>query len=344
MVHVGAILPLTGDAAAYGTSMRRGMELALTEVNPQRPHPLGLLFEDSQADPKLAVSAYRKLKDRHGVMLILGPFTSGETLAVAPQAERDRVVVISTGASSPAVSEAGDFIFRIVSSDLYDADVVARFLRDRLKARRIAVVYINNAYGAGVYAAFEKRLLQLEGEVILSEGYSETEGDFRTIATKVVSAAPDAVFLVGHQEMGRFLRQAQEVGMRADIMSTGLFEDPTILETAGRAAEGVYYSYPTFDLSGDDPVLRRFAQSFEERFDSSPDNIAALGYDAVKIADRVTAVRPVSSNDIKTTLYKIDQFHGATGIMRFDERGDVVKTFGVKRVQDGKFHWIERKF
>ena len=337
---VGVILPLTGDAAAYGKSMRQGMELALGQVNGKSASPLALIYEDSKADPKEAVTAYRNLVSTRGVPAILGPFTSGETLAVAPLAEKDHVVVLSTGASAPAITTAGDFTFRIVTSDTFDGDVVARFATSNLHLNKPAVVYVNNDYGVGVRDSFSKRLQQLGGSVTTSEGYLPTDPDFRTLLAKVKATNPDGLMLFGYKEMGKILKQARETGLNVPVVSTGLFEDPEILKAAGDAAEGVYYSFASYNPATTNRAVAEFVTAYKAAYSVEPDILAALGYDAVRVINQAYPEPKLSGEQIRDDLYKIQSFPGAAGDMTFDKNGDVAKSFGIKKVQDGKFTWV----
>jgi len=337
---IGAILPLTGDAGAYGQSMKRGMELASSQVTGD----LEILFEDSQADPKQAVSAFQKLRDVNKVSLILGPFTSGETLAVAPLAERDQTVIISTGASAPEVSDAGEYVFRIVTSDLYDADVVARYVSSELQARQPAILYINNAYGRGVHDAFRAAVADIGGTLVAAEAYHPSAVDYRPIIQRVAAANPDVLFLVGHQEMGRMVRLIREAGIDVAIMSTGLFEDPAIVQSAGAHAEDVHYSYASFDPDDAEPLVADFVRAYSERYASAPDIVAALGFDAVRLVADVTECKELPGDEMKSRLLKVQGFSGVTGDMTFDEQGDVLKSFGIKKVEDGQFVWVHRRF
>jgi branched-chain amino acid transport system substrate-binding protein len=339
-IAIGAILPLTGDAAAYGQSMKRGMELAFSQL----PCDGKLLFEDSQADPKQAVSAYQKLRDLHEVTLVLGPFTSGETLAVAPIAERDQTVIVSTGASAPEISQAGEYTFRIVTSDLYDADVLARYIAGKFGASRPAILYINNAYGRGVKDAFRTAVAESSIDVVAAEAYDPSAADFRSVIQRTIAANPDVLVLVGHQEMGRVLRQIREAGSDIPVVSTGLFEDPAILKSAGESAENVHYSFASFDPADKEPLVAEFVQLYNGKYDAAPDILAALGFDAVRLAAHVTDCKQISGPEIKSRLLSVQGFSSVTGDMTFDARGDVVKSFGIKKVEDGQFRWVQRRF
>ncbi len=142
-VRIGAILPLTGDAGSYGVGLERGMELALENVNEHggiNGRTLGVVVEDSQADPAKAVSAFNKLRTVDGVPMVIGDMFSAGTLAIAPIAERNKVVLLSPSASAVELTEAGDYIFRIYPSDTYDGMYLATYARKEMHAARVAVI------------------------------------------------------------------------------------------------------------------------------------------------------------------------------------------------------------
>jgi branched-chain amino acid transport system substrate-binding protein len=344
-LKVGVILPLTGDAAAYGTSARAGMDLAFEElnaaggINGQRVQPI---YEDSKADAKAAVTALQKLVDLDKVPVVLGPMTSSEALAVAPVAERRRVVLFTPTASAPALTTAGDYVFRNLTSDLYDGIAMAKYAHDTLKVKSAAICYTNNDFGLGLRQAFEQEFKRLGGSVVDVEALAVGATDFRSQIQKVKQAAPEVLFLVGGKEMGRFLKQAKELAVRARVLSVAVFEDPEILSVAGSAANGAHYTYRTYDPGDKEGAVAEFVKKFKARFKKEPDIYAALSFDAVNLLAEAVKTHGATSDHIKAGLYAIKDFPGVTGTTTFDRNGDVVKPIGIKMVKDGKFIWVER--
>jgi branched-chain amino acid transport system substrate-binding protein len=159
-VTIGAILPLTGSAAPYGKNARRGIELALEEINANggvNGKKVKVLYEDSKTEPKEAVSALRKLHSSSGVKFIIGDINSTGVLAMAPIAVRERILLLSPGASNPKISDAGDYIFRNWHSDALEGQVDADHAYSTLGWREAAVLYVNAAYGAGLAETFRDR-------------------------------------------------------------------------------------------------------------------------------------------------------------------------------------------
>jgi len=340
-IKIGAILPLTGDAAVYGARLKEGIELAVAAwQSANKSRKLIVEFQDSRMDPKEAVNAFQNLTQK-GFKLILGPYSSAEVLAVAPIAEQKRVLVLSPGASSPKVTEAGDYIFRVVSSDIYDAGVMAAYARQEMRANKAAVVYMNNDYGVGVMNAFRERFQAAGGTAVYVDAFEPGNTDFRTYLGKLKAAVPDVVVLIGLKEMGFFLKQARELGLKFPVTTSGLFENPEIAAIAGQAAEGVIYTMPYFDLSGNDSVVVQFRRLFDAKYHGKQPSIEhALGYDAARALLHAVMESTASPNGVRDALYKLRDFPGVAGSMTFDQNGDVVKPYGIKTFRNGSFVWL----
>jgi branched-chain amino acid transport system substrate-binding protein len=113
-IKIGAIFALTGDAAPYGERAKRGVELALEEINKGgiKGRKIKITYEDSQGNPQKAVSAFLKLINLDKVKFILGPLSTTEVLAIAPMAEKEKILILTPTASAPQITKAGDYIFR----------------------------------------------------------------------------------------------------------------------------------------------------------------------------------------------------------------------------------------
>ena len=132
VVKIGAILPLTGDAAKYGESAKEGIELAIKEINAEggvKGHKIEIIYEDSQGLPTTGVSAFQKLITSNRVPAVIGGLFSSVTLAIAPIANREHVVVLSPTSSAPAITKAGDYIFRNCASDIFEGKIMAEAAR-----------------------------------------------------------------------------------------------------------------------------------------------------------------------------------------------------------------------
>lgn len=344
-IKIGAILPLTGDAAFYGESVRNGVDFAAKEINSTggiKGAPVLLVYEDSRGLPAEGVSAFQKLTTISEVKAIIGDAVSSVTLSFAPLAEKQKIVVMSPLSSAPAISQAGDYIFRNVPSDLMNGKSAADFLINGKGLKKLGVLFVNNDFGVGLKDAFAQRTAELGGKIIVTESYDLGSSDFRTQLAKIAHAHPDAVFIIGYAELAKALVQAKEMNMKNTFIGTGLLEDPNIITTARDAANGVLFTQLGYDPSSKDSVVTRFVDGYKRKFGVEPNIIAAYGYDALMVLAFAMNRSDLSPENIKKQLYAVKGYHGVTGEISFDSNGDITQPMGVKKIENGKFVWVNR--
>lgn len=345
VIKIGAILPLTGDAAQYGKAAQKGIELAIEEINEQgktNKKKFEIIFEDTQGNPKTGVTAIQKLILKDKITAAIGGLFSSVTLAVAPVMNQNKIVLLSPASSAPKITQAGDYIFRNCPSDVYEGGIMADYAFDQLDIRKAAILYVNNDYGVGIKTIFAKQFIAKSGQIIAEESFEQNATDFRTQLIKIKNAHPEAIYLIGHKEMGLALKQAKELGIQYQFLSTVMFEDPKILEIAGSAAEGVIYSASSFDTKSDDPTIKKFVSSFEDKYGQKPDVFSALSYDAMKIMELAFKSANSTDSEIKESIYQIKNYSGVMGTISFDLNGDVVMSPVIKEVKDGTFTFLNR--
>lgn len=337
-IVIGAILPLTGDAASYGISAREGYELAIHEINMQNPDKKIIIkFEDSKASAKEAVSAYLKLKNIDNPPIIFGLLSSPEVLSVSPIAEKDKTIIFSSGASSPLISSAGEYVFRNVPSDLLEATLMAETAIGKLNLKKIAIIYINSDYGIGAQSKFKQRYEELGGQIIAEESFIANQTDFKTNLLKIKNSNPDGIYFIGYKELGRMVKQAKELNIKAQYLSNALFEDPEILEISGNAAEGLIFTTFYFDPESDDQRTKSFVQNYKDKYGKLPDGFAVAAYDAIHVVFNALENNVISSETIRSSLYLLSSFDGLLGDFSFDSNGDVILPVKLKTISNNKF-------
>jgi branched-chain amino acid transport system substrate-binding protein len=328
-IDIGRLLPLTGPAASYGQSEKKGTELALEEINNAggiQGRKIKIIYEDEKCEPKEGVSAIQKLIDIDKVPLVLGATCSTVTLAVAPIANENKVVLLSPLSSAAEITNAGPYVFRVMPSDAFQSNVLAKWISD-MGYKKIGVLFINNAWGVGVKDAFVKEYQRLGGKVLGIEACNEGEKNFRTQLTKLASLNVDALFLpTMPKEGGQILKQLKELGINKRIFGADAWSVKELLDEAGAAANGIYYSVPA---QYDGPEYQEFSRKFEAKYGQKPDVNAAGAYDALKIASMtigkvISKNLPVTGEDIKMEMEQVKGFKGATGDTTFDKNGDPI--------------------
>ena len=337
-IKIGVIAPLTGVRADAGEFTKNALTIAEEEINadPEKRFKVQFLFEDSKYEPAPAVNALRKLIDIDGAHYIIGPHGSSEVLAVAPVAEQEKVLLIAPASQTSEVSQAGDYIFRVIHNSAQEAPISASFVAQTMKSDTIHFLALNTAITDAYLKDFTPPFEAAGKKIGLVEKFDSKAGDFKTELVKIKAKNPTDIFLIATpKHAGLILKQASELGIKAQFYNIGV-EGPELIQLAGSAAEGLLYPY-SYDSAGNNERTKRFYGAYTARFAREPDTVAANVYDAAfLIADCIEKVGD-EVEDVKQCFYETDNFNGASGVFGIDDNGDAVKTIFFKTVKDGKF-------
>ncbi len=333
-IVIGAILPLTGDAAPWGDAPMKAAQLAVEEINNVggiNGKMIELIVEDGGCDPQMGVAAVNKLISANKPIAIVGAVCSGNTLAIAPIVEKNKIVLISPASTQPSISEAGDYIFRVIPSDEYRTKVFAEYIASE-GYKNIGMIYINNEPGKSAEQNFIKYFKENGGEVVISEGYLPDATEVKTQLTKIRNSKPELLLALSQvNDAVIVLRNAKELNIDIPIyFLSEAIDDPTVVENAGDAIEGV--TYITF-AEADNTVNKHFEEAFKNKYGIEPATFAPEAYDAVYILSKTLgSLDDQASEDFVQALYGIKDFEGASGIITFNKDGDVLKPLAIKKI------------
>lgn len=333
VIRIGIVLPLTGPAASHGKDIMSGLEMAYHEINASirlRQPRLELFVEDDNSTPKGGVSALQKLIRTKHPPVVIGPVASSIMLAMIPLAEREKVVLFSPAASSPKISNSGQYIFRISLLAPSQTNALAEYAKNQLAADRAAILFINDDTGLAYKKAFVKAFVKFDGKMVFEDSYGKDALDFRTQLTKLKTVDPQITFLPGiPRTIGLILRQAKELGIETQFLGNYGAEGSDLLTTGGNAVEGFVYTSI--------PISNEFIESFKEKNGRYPTIGAPLGYDALKIVWKIANEYGISSESIRKGLHMLKDYKGATGMTTLLPSGDAEKEVTLKIVRNGKF-------
>lgn len=334
-VKIGASLMLSGPYAEYGKQEQRGIELALDKIGRDK---IEIIYEDNQADTAKAITDVQKLINIDRVKIIIGPDCgSGCTLAAAPITEPLKVIQVAPSASNPDVADVGEYLFTFVSLDNYEAKLMAEFVSDKLKAKRAAVIYVNDAWGAGLKNMFEELFAVSGGEVVFSEGFKRTEKDFRTILIKVKEKHPDFIYAVGYEELIDMLEQMRALKMDERVLSASMIENIQDKKRLMEAGEGVIYTSQLIDID------EEFKQKYKAKYELSPDLFSSIQYDIVNFLYEATQACQENTDCIKKFLYTVKNRKGASGIITLNSEGWVERPMQLKIIKNKEFAIYEEE-
>jgi branched-chain amino acid transport system substrate-binding protein len=338
---LGLAVPLTdgeGKPDVYGVRSRMGAELAVEELNASGVlggRKLELRVVDDRGDETHAPVVADSLVNDPRVLAVIGHVYSGVTLKAAER-YNGHLPAVATSATNPEISTAGEWIFRVASSDSANAVVLARAAHGM--GRRIAVLYANDDYGQGLARNFASALRAAGGAVTTMDPFLDDTEDFTPYLRRMQERGVDLVFVAGLQDpAARAIAQAQQVGLAARFLGGDGIEGLAAMGARYEGtAVGVLFHAEMSDSS------RAFVQRYRARYREDPDSQAALAYDAVRLLARALQAGRRDRGAIRGWLEGVGRdrrsgspaFEGVAGQVAFDQNGDPVNkrfTMGVIR-------------
>ena len=288
-IKIGTISALTGTYAFVGRPVANGIAMAAEELNQAGyfgADKLELVASDNASDRGQAISLFNRMSARDKVLLVLGPISSGEALAVAPISNRVQTPMM-TVALSTDVLKAGPWSFKVTgSSDGPMADI-ARYAATKMNTKNCFLISIRDNEGYVRQKNMFRDVIKANGGNIISdETILSSESDFTALATKAVGAKPDCLYVDAPAEQGaNIIIQAKQAGLpdAVRIYSSTTFASPRFAAAGGKQVEGVYF-VADFVPGGNSDLGKKFAANYQRKFNDAPDNWAAMGYTMMMVS------------------------------------------------------------
>ncbi|MBR7064084.1 MAG: ABC transporter substrate-binding protein [Treponema sp.] len=325
-IKIGGIFPLTGAVSVYGVECKKGIDLAIEEINAAggvNEKTLRLISEDDEGNPDKSVTAFTKLLARDKISFLIGSLTSGCSLAVTTHAQVSNVIQIAPAATATDITNAGNYIFRACFIDPFQGTVGGKFARETLGAKRAAILYdAGNDYSVGLQENFASSFANGGGQIVALESYSTNDVDFNAQIVKIKNANPDVVYLPDYYgTVALIAKQLRAQGVNVPFVGAdgwdGLVEGDEML--------GCYYSnhYAT-DVPNQ--KVQDFVSNFEKKYGNKPNAFAALGYDSVYMLK--DAMAKAGTFDVAAVRDALEATDGeyVTGNLTFDEKHNPVKS------------------
>ena len=335
-VEVGAVLPLSGQFALYGDPIRQGIELAYEEVqaNEELDVEIALEIVDSQSDPEQAVEAARRLYSQ-GAVAVIGGVTTDEALAMIAAADAEEKVLLSPSASSPRLTGISRNFFRVYPSDLSEGTKMGTFAAQTLGIESAVIVAAESPYARGIQDIFKTEFERYGGEVPAVIEYPPDTEDFEAIVEQALEHRPVAVYVADYaRNTARLVQGLRDHDFGGKILVTSAFAAPDVLREVGLAAEAVIVTQTA--MPPDAPAVASFTAAFQAKHGHPPSIWAAHGYDALMVLVQAMQEGGTRPNDLWKGMRSIRDFQGASGVIQFDERGDVSKFPRTYVVENGE--------
>lgn len=322
-IKIGASLPLTGEVASYGIRAKRGIEIALEEINSEggiTGRKVKVIFEDDKNDPKTGVSIITKFSTVDKLPVVIGSAGSTVTLAMAPIANQNKVVLISPISSSVNLtSKGGPYFFRVCPADDAQAKILADWVLEK-GHKKVALIYTNNSWGKPLAESFQKYFETVGGKVVIAEGVEERTTDLRTQLAKIKATKVNVVVSPTYPvEGGNLLKQAKEMGIKAEFYGGDNWDAPEFLTAAGNAANGAFFVDPSEKMGG---KFKTFSEKYREKYNEEADINSAFAYDVMTAIFEAMNRGALDGSSIQKMLYNVS-FEGASSKIEFDANGDL---------------------
>ena len=346
--HIGLAAPLSGRFAAVGLSMRRGVELAINEINKNKELgaiTLKLAVADDQSGAGAkhrAVEAAKELTAHNKLLAVVGHYFSGPTLAASPTYKEYQVPLITPSATNPGVTRKFPGNFSIIPDDYYQSVFLANYVLYGLMRHKVAVVHTKTSYGKSLTEFFVQELGiqdRRPSTVVGIDG--DTFKPEELLASLKALSDVEIIFLaMNYSSAVHVVKWLKDKGVTADFIAGESLGGPHFIRGAGIYAENVYAVTPYLpNLLGEN--ARRYEANFVRTYQTNPDWVATHSYEAVRLIAHAIRHVGTTRSTIRQFLSKIireeDAVDSISGPIYFDSNGSSRKHVSIGEVKNGRF-------
>ena len=355
-IKVGLIVELTGDMPGVGASSKNAAQLAVNEQNSAggisiggKPYQIELVVEDNASKAEQSVAAVNKLITQDNVLAIVGPNASLGAIPAAEIAEYNKTLLITPWSTNPKTTldtttgKPKDYVFRACYTDPFEGRVLARFVLEKLKAKKVAVLYdVASEAPKSQADLFRLTFEELGGKTVAFETYTTGDRDFSAQLTKIKSANPDVIFLPAYyNDVGLIAQQAHRAGIKQPLVGSDAWSSPELIKLSNGTVEGDYFAnHYASDIAT--PTAKKFIDAYAKQYGNIPDDVAALTYDSMGLLFEAIKKSPTLDRKVvRDSLATLANYPGVTGNIQFTAgSGDPVKSAVIMQIKGDKFVWV----
>lgn len=349
VIKLGFLGALTGSVANYGIPGKKGMEMAIEEINASGGilgYQVEGVYDDNKGETTDISAIAKKYITRDKVVAMVGDPCTGLTKVAGQIAQDNEVVILSAGATGTGVVEIGDYVFRNTLLDAFAAPAVVDWMVNQKGWKNIAVITsLNNGYSTALTPVFKDAIADKGGNIVLDESVNDGETDFTAQVTKLKNAKADVLVFTGYYtEAALIMNEVQKQNLDIVLVGgDGLYGQD--LATLGKSAveeKVIFYCGFSSDQPGQETAA--FLESYRAKFNEEPDMFSAQYYDAVYILKK--AMEDADSTDpkvFKSELAKLQDYPGVSGNTTFGPDREPIKSpVCLITIRDGKFALLEK--
>jgi branched-chain amino acid transport system substrate-binding protein len=350
-IKVGAIFAVTGGASFLGAPEAKTAEMLVEKINQAggiNGQKIQLIVKDSGSKPENAISLAKQLIDEERVLAIIGPSTSGETMAIKNICQEGKTVLISCAAAEDIVNPVASYVFKVAPKDSDAVRCIYKTMKEK-GISKIGVIASNDGFGMAGKAQLEKLAAEKGITIAISEAYDKQATDLTDVLTKIKGQNVQAVVnwsIVPAQSL--VAKNMKQIGFDVPLFQSHGFGNIKYVQAGGEAVNGTLLPCGRIliaqSLPNDHPqkaVLMAYKNDYEGRYKEDVSTFGGHPYDAILVLTE--AIKKAGSTDrekVRDAIENLTGLVGTAGIFNFsskDHNGLTMDAFEILTVKDGQF-------
>ena len=342
-VRVIGLYELSGAGATAGTNFKNGVELAAKEIN-AAGGILGRQIEtvayDTQSQPGVAKGLAKRAVDE-GAYVVMGPVFSGSIIVSMAETKAAEIPNFTGGEASNITAQGNPYIFRTSFNQSAGMPKLANYIASEVKAKSVAVIFVNNDFGKGGRDAMVKELGARNIKVVADISTESNQADFSAAVLKAKQANADALFAyLNEEESARLLRELRKQGYDKPILGETTLMGQKVIDLAGDAANGVK-GHVGLTIDAPSPAVKAFADKYEREYKAKSDHNGIKGYTGLYLVKAATEKIGKFDSKLLAAALKNGKFAakdqpGLLMDVSFDDKGDLDRESYMVEVKGGK--------
>lgn len=331
-----------------------GAEMAVTEINQQGGlfgMPVELIGHiNTEAIPEVSVQLAESMIVEDEIVALIGPNRSSHAAVVGPVAQKHRIPMVTTTATNPNVTQAGDFVFMASFTDSFQGAVMAQFAKMELGVSTAAVITRSgDLYTEGISEFFASNFTALGGNVVARASFEVGTTDFNEQLTQIAEMQPDVLFIAGFvQDVADITQQARAIplqnaaGEPTVFLGADTWDSQLLFDDENAEIEGSYFS-GHFSPDTNEPNARAFVDTYMSIYESTPTGGVAVSYDAVKLLfEAIERAGSLDPDAIRMQLAATENYVGATSIASYNENRQPTKSAVIFTIKNGEKQFYQQ--
>lgn len=337
-ITVGATVPITGPLSLTGMQYFNSLKLAEEDINKAggiKGAKVAIVVEDAQASNSTGINAFIKVVQERKPPFVFLTSYSTQNIAVAPEVTKAAIPVMYAGGANAVADLDNKWMFRIRPQDSTAATAMARYVKDKLKASKPGIIYIQNDFGQGGANAAAKLLEEQGAKSVGSESYGQNDKDMSAQLLNLKNKGADVIIaFVYPLDAALLLRQMKTLGLKMPMMiSSGGLVPATIQLLSPSDLENVWGVTDAY-LAGT-PKGKDFLERYKSKFGSDVDPYGVAYYDGARLMAQAMNAVGTEPNALQAYLSKVKDFQGVAHVYSFDDKRNGVHDVAVVKFRPG---------